>query len=105
MIEKQNPGHEYQEQAAKQAAEVVMYWRPGCPYCMAAEHLLRHKGIDPVMIRVDTDAKLRAEMIEKSGGRTTVPQIFIAGRHVGGCDELHALEDRGALEPLLRAKP
>jgi glutaredoxin 3 len=105
MTEQQNPDHGNQEREARQSTEVVMYWRPGCPYCMAAEHLLRHKGIEPVMLRIDTDPKLRTEMINKSGGRTTVPQIFINGRHVGGCDDLHALEDRGALEPLLGKTP
>ncbi len=100
MLEKPHAGLDHQTGDGQAAVE--LYWRPGCPYCMAAEHLLRRKGVQPIMIRIDHDPGLREEMIRRSAGRTTVPQIFIAGRHIGGCDELHALEERGALEPLLR---
>jgi glutaredoxin 3 len=82
--------------------EVIMYWKPGCPYCSAAESLLRQKGIEPIKFRIDNDDKLRVEMIEKSGGQKTVPQIFIDGRHIGGCDDLYALDARNELEPLLK---
>jgi glutaredoxin 3 len=82
--------------------EVIMYWKPGCPYCASAEALLRQKGITPIKFRIDNDSNLRAEMIEKSGGRKTVPQIFINGRHIGGCDDLYALEEQNALDSLLK---
>lgn len=82
--------------------EVIMYWKPGCPYCASAEALLQQKGITPIKFRIDNDSNLRAEMIEKSGGRKTVPQIFINGRHIGGCDDLYALEEQNALDSLLK---
>ena len=84
---------------------IQMYaWRT-CPYCHRAEHLLRQRGVtDLEKILVDVHPDRRAEMIERSGGRTTVPQIFIGGRHVGGYDDLSALDARGGLEPLLAGK-
>lgn len=100
MMEK--PPARPDQQSKHSRVEVEFYWRPGCPYCMAAEHLLRRKGVEPIMIRIDRDHGLRKEMIRRSAGCTTVPQIFIAGRHIGGCEELHALEERGALESLLK---
>ncbi len=84
--------------------QVIMYWKPGCPYCASAESLLRQKGVEPIKFRIDNDDKLRVEMIEKSGGQKTVPQIFIDGRHIGGCDDLYALDARNELEPLLKGK-
>ncbi|MDA0275606.1 MAG: glutaredoxin 3 [Proteobacteria bacterium] len=80
-----------------------MYLSASCPYCHAAERLLAAKGVrDIEKVRVDLDPARREEMTQKSG-RRTVPQIWIRGRHVGGCDELHALEDAGGLDPLLGA--
>ncbi len=80
-----------------------MYLSASCPYCHAAERLLAAKGVrDIEKVRVDLDPARREEMAQKSG-RRTVPQIWIRGRHVGGCDELHALEDAGGLDPLLGA--
>ena len=82
---------------------VLMYLSASCPYCHAAERLLAAKGVrDIEKVRVDLDPARREEMAQKSG-RRTVPQIWIRGRHVGGCDELHALEDAGGLDPLLGA--
>ncbi len=82
-------------------AEVVIYATEFCGYCMRAKKLLSSKGVDYRNIDVDAEPGRRAEMVERSGGRTTVPQIFINGRHIGGCDDLHALNDRGSLDPLL----
>ena len=81
---------------------VEMYATGICPYCIAAKGVLQRKGVrDVQVIRVDTDPKLREQMIERSGGRRTVPQIFIAGVHVGGHDDLVALDRKGELDPLL----
>jgi glutaredoxin 3 len=87
--------------AARPAARVLMYCTAACPYCQAADRLLARKGVGEVeRVRVDLEPARRGEMIKLSG-RRTVPQIWIGGRHVGGCDELHALEDSGELDQLL----
>ena len=79
-----------------------MYLTVSCPFCRSAERLLAEKGVSDIeRVRVDLEPARRAEMREKSG-RHTVPQIWIDGRHVGGCDELYALEREGALDPLLQ---
>ncbi|MFC0633356.1 glutaredoxin 3 [Brevundimonas balnearis] len=83
-------------------AEVVIYTKPGCPYCLRAEMLLKSKGVDYQEIVASNDPAKRAEMNERSG-RNTFPQIFIDGKHVGGCDDLVALDNRGGLDPLLAA--
>jgi len=81
-----------------------MYMTAACPYCQAAERLLVKKGITEFeKVRVDLEPARRAEMQARSG-RHTVPQIWIDDRHVGGCDELYALERDGALEPLLETE-
>lgn len=82
---------------------VTIYSRVGCPYCDMAKSLLRRKGVGFDEIDVGRAPDRRPEMIAKSGGRTTVPQIFIDGRHVGGCDDLYALDEGGGLDPLLAA--
>lgn len=82
--------------------KVVMYCTASCPYCIAAEKLLAGKGVAIDKVRVDLEPQRRAEMAQKSG-RRTVPQIWIGDLHVGGCDELHALDDAGKLDPLLAA--
>jgi glutaredoxin 3 len=84
-------------------SKVTIYTTPICPYCARAKRLLKDKGatIEEIDIFMNSDA--RAQMEEKSGGRRTVPQIFVGETHVGGCDELYALEDDGALDPLLNA--
>jgi glutaredoxin 3 len=79
-----------------------MYLTAACPFCQAADRLLRQKGAEVERIRVDLEPARRAEMTQKSG-RRTVPQIWIGERHVGGCDDLHALERAGELDPLLKA--
>lgn len=84
-------------------AKVVMYTSAVCPYCINAERLLKNKGVTEIeKIRVDLQPELRAEMMEKTG-RRTVPQIFIGNQHVGGFDDLHALDVQGGLDPLLAA--
>ena len=84
------------------SAKVLMYATAVCPYCIRAEQLLRRKGVaDIEKIRVDLDPARRAEMLERSGGKRTVPQIFINDTHVGGCDELYALDRAGGLDPML----
>jgi glutaredoxin 3 len=82
-------------------ASIEIYTTPYCPYCIAAKNLLRRKGVDFVEIDVDRDHAVRARMVERTGGRMTVPQIFIGETHVGGCDDLYALDDAGGLDPLL----
>lgn len=82
---------------------VTIYSRVGCPYCDMAKSLLRRKGVAFDEIDIGRAPDRRPEMIAKSGGRTTVPQIFIDGRHVGGCDDLYALDEGGGLDPLLAA--
>ena len=81
---------------------IRMYCTAACPYCVAAERLLRSKGIDEISkIRVDLEPGRRADMTAESG-RRTVPQIWIGERHVGGFDDLAALDRAGGLDPLLR---
>ncbi len=84
-------------------AKVVIYTKPGCPYCSTAIDLLKRKGVDFDEVVASRDAERKAEMIRRSGGRTTFPQIFIDETHVGGCDDMLALESRGGLDPLLAA--
>jgi glutaredoxin 3 len=83
-------------------AKVLMYLTASCPYCQSADRLLQEKGVSVEKIRVDLEPARRAEMMQKSG-RRTVPQIWIGERHVGGCDDLYALEREGKLDPLLKA--
>ena len=84
-------------------ADIVIYTKPGCGYCHAAKALLDGKGADYIEIVASSDPAKKQEMIQRSGGRMTVPQIFIDGKHVGGSDDLHALDRRGELDPLLAA--
>ena len=82
-------------------ARVLIYCTAACPYCQAADRLLQRKGVSDIeRVRVDLEPARRAEMRQKSG-RYSVPQIWIGGRHVGGSDELHELDDSGLLDPLL----
>ena len=83
-------------------AKVVMYLTASCPFCQSADRLLSGKGVAVEKIRVDLDPARRVEMMQKSG-RRTVPQIWIDELHVGGCDDLYALERAGKLDPLLKA--
>jgi glutaredoxin 3 len=83
-------------------AKVLIYLTASCPFCQSADRLLQQKGVAVEKIRVDLEPARRAEMMQKSG-RRTVPQIWINGLHVGGCDDLYALERAGELDPLLKA--
>lgn len=81
---------------------VLMYSTAVCPYCIRAEQLLKSKGVAEIeKVRVDLEPARREEMMEKTGGKRTVPQIFIGDTHVGGCDDLYALDRTGGLVPLL----
>jgi len=80
---------------------VRIYTTPICPYCARAKSLLTKKGAAFEEVDVFMDAGARDEMLAKSGGARTVPQIFIGDTHVGGCEELYALEREGKLDPLL----
>ena len=82
--------------------KVLMYCTAACPFCQSAERLLVEKGVAIEKIRVDLHPDRRAEMMQKSGGRRTVPQIWVGERHIGGCDDLYDLDRRGGLDPLLR---
>ena len=84
-------------------ADVVLYTKPGCPYCHAAMALLDRKGAAYTEIVASNDPAKKAEMVEKSSGKATFPQIFINGNHIGGADDMSALDRRGGLDPLLAA--
>lgn len=79
---------------------VEIYTTQTCPYCVAAKALLKKKGVSYTEIDVGANPSLRAAMTERAG-RRSVPQIFIGGTHVGGCDDLHALDHDGKLDPML----
>ncbi len=80
---------------------VEIYTTPYCPYCVAAKRLLQKKGVAYQETDVSRDPALRQAMMKRAQGRHTVPQIFIGGQHVGGCDDLHALDHQGRLDPML----
>lgn len=82
-------------------AKVEVYTTSYCPYCVRAKSLLKRKGVAFEEIDVSHDSVLREKMIEMSGGRRTVPEVFINGKIIGGYDELHALESEGKLDSLL----
>lgn len=82
-------------------ANVEIYTKATCPFCHRAKALLSQKGVNFKEIPIDGNADLREKMIVRSG-RTTVPQIFIDAQHIGGCDDLFALDGRDGLEPLLK---
>lgn len=82
---------------------MIVYSQPFCGYCVAAKRLLEQKGAAFTEVDVMFDSARRSEMLERSGGRRTVPQIFIDGRHVGGYDDLSALDKAGELDRLLAA--
>jgi glutaredoxin 3 len=85
------------------STKVTMYCTAVCPYCVRAESLLRQRGVADIdKIRIDEDPAQRDAMIARTG-RRTVPQIYIGDTHVGGCDDLHALDRAGGLAPLLQA--
>ncbi len=82
-------------------AQVEVYTQDWCPYCARAKNLLERKGVAYAEIKAPRGSAERQAAVERSGGRTTVPQVFIDGRHVGGSDELAALERAGKLDALL----
>jgi glutaredoxin 3 len=85
------------------SANVEIYTWNSCPFCIRAKSLLNAKGVQFTEYSIDGDESARNKMAERSSGRRSVPQIFIDGVHVGGCDDIHALERSGRLDPLLKA--
>ena len=84
-------------------AQIIVYSGPNCPYCVRAKQLLTKKGASFTNYDVKADTAKFDEMFAKSGGRKTIPQIFINGQHIGGCDDLYALDAAGKLDALLQA--
>ena len=84
-------------------SNIEMYTTQVCPYCVRAKDLLKRKGQSVTEYRVDSDDALRDEMLKRANGKRTVPQIFIDGVHVGGCDDLYALDSAGKLDGMLNA--
>lgn len=84
-------------------AKIEIYTKSHCPYCARAKALLDSKGAPFEEYEISMGGPRREEMIQRANGRTTVPQIFIDGRHIGGCDDIVALDQRGGLDPLLAA--
>lgn len=82
---------------------VTLYTTPTCPFCIAAKRLLDGKNVKYTEIDVAGDPSLRTKMTQRAGGSRTVPQIFVGDTHVGGCDDLYALESAGSLDALLAA--
>ena len=83
------------------SANVEIYTWATCPYCIRAKQLLKRKGVDFTEYSIDGDNQARSAMSERADGRRTVPQIFIDGQHIGGCDDIHALDAQGNLDALL----
>ncbi len=84
-------------------AQITIYTKPYCPYCVRAVSLLEKKGVEFTEIEAATNAEKRQEMIQRANGRATFPQIFIGDQHIGGCDDMMALEYDGKLDALLAA--
>ncbi|WP_421932753.1 glutaredoxin 3 [Phenylobacterium sp.] len=84
-------------------AQVTIYTKPYCPYCVRAVSLLEKKGVEFTEIEAAFDPEKRKEMMQRANGRATFPQIFIGEEHIGGCDDMMALEQAGKLDPLLAA--
>jgi glutaredoxin 3 len=82
-------------------AAVTIYTKPYCPYCEGARELLTKKGVKFEEIDISGQPERRAEMIKRANGGSTVPQIFVGDRHLGGCDDIYALDARGQLDPVL----
>ena len=80
---------------------IIVYSGPNCPYCERAKALLKKKSVSFEEINIRTDPGMREEMLQKSNGKKTIPQIFINDQHIGGCDDLYALEAAGKLDGLL----
>lgn len=84
-------------------SQITIYTKPYCPFCIRAVDLLEKKGVVFTEIEAAFDPEKRQEMLQRSGGRATFPQIFVGERHIGGCDDMMALERAGELDPLLAA--
>ena len=84
-------------------SKIEVYSTAVCPYCVAAKNLLKSRGLEWVEVRIDTDAAQRDAMLARSGGRRTVPQIFVNDQHVGGFDDLVAADRSGRLSQLLES--
>lgn len=82
-------------------ANVEIYTWQTCPFCIRAKLLLKWKGVDYTEYKIDGNEAARAQMAERANGRRSVPQIFVNNRHIGGCDDLYALDRQGQLDPLL----
>ena len=82
-------------------ADVEIYVKTGCPYCIRAVQLIEAKGVGYKLHNVDFGGEKKQQMVQRASGRMTVPQIFIAGKHVGGCDDIMMLESRGELDAML----
>lgn len=85
------------------ASNVEIYTWSACPFCVRAKALLKQKGVDFTEYCIDGDEAARAKMAKRSNGRRSLPQIFIDDQHVGGCDDLYALNAQGKLDPLLQS--
>jgi glutaredoxin 3 len=86
-------------------AKVEIYTWSLCPFCIRAKGLLNRKGVEFIEYCIDGDEEARAAMAERAKGKRSLPQIFINDRHIGGCDDIHALEKKGDLDPLLENIP
>ena len=84
-------------------SHVTIYTKPYCPYCVRAIDLLERKGVDFTEIEAAFDPEKRQEMMRRANGRATFPQIFVGDQHIGGCDDMMALEREGKLDPILQA--
>lgn len=84
--------------------KIEIYTKFFCPYCTRAKALLEAKGAEYEEIDISMDSRLRRDMMDRANGRSTVPQIFIDGRHIGGSDDLASLDAKGGLDPLLQGK-
>ncbi len=91
-------------QPQKNMSQTIIYTKGYCPFCVKAKKLLDKKGIVYQEIDIEKDEQARQHMLDNSNGRKTVPQIFINGTHVGGCDDLYELEERGQLDNLILVK-
>jgi glutaredoxin 3 len=83
------------------SAKVEIYTWQMCPFCIRAKQLLKAKGVEFTEYSIDGDEAARSKMAQRANGRRSVPQIFINDQHIGGCDDIHALEKKGQLDPLL----
>jgi glutaredoxin 3 len=84
-------------------AQITIYTKPYCPYCIRAVSLFEKKGVEFTEVEAAFDPEKRKEMVQRAGGRSTFPQIFVGDRHIGGCDDMMALEYDGKLDALLAA--